>query len=583
MVKRLCPSRERIHGMCTLVPLFAPWAYTIIQIRLAYLPIDRKARRCVLTTPNHKRRSEKGGLIKTLALLLCVSAVSSLLLACENTAQIAALAQAAASALPEKEAVQSEAPVVTAAQAAAAPAKTATPTEAPAETPQPKKRTQYTVRLEMEPDEGVVNGEMRIDFVNNTSFTLYELVLRLWPNAVEKGCMKITGVTQDEADAFYTLSDDGTTLYVPVSRDLTPCAEASIFLTFQIQTPERAGRFGKTDLGVMLGNALPILAVVEDGVWRVDPFTELGDPFFSDLADYHVLIRCPLTYAVAASGTAGDARIVDSTVFEGLYNAEGARDFAVALVADANPKAVETNGVRVTGYDRFKDRAALLAQTASGAIDYFSARLGPYPFGDFSAVGANVTGGMEYPGLVMIEHDRLTGSTSLGELYIAHEVAHQWFYGVAGSDAVREPWVDEALVEFLSFDYARSVYGEEYKKELQDARFHGMTEHSLTLPMNAPLSEFSQAGANEYVYGVYGRGVEMYEKLYDKLGCDRFYAVLKTLCDQARATDGVITGAQLKAAFAKEAGESLTSVFDEYMKIPEAQVVPLPTPTPKGK
>lgn len=534
-----------------------------------------------MTTPNDKK-TKACGLKKALALLLCITAAAGLLLACENTAQIAALAQAAASTVPEKEAAQTAQPTAAPAVQTPAPAVSAQPTAA-AETPQPEQRTEYIVSLEMEPDQGIVKGEMRINYVNNTPYTLYELVLRLWPNAVEKGCLKIDSVTQDEADAFYTLSDDATTLYVPVNHDLTPCAQASIFLTFHIQTPEREGRFGKSDLGVMLGNALPILAVVEDGAWRVDPYTEIGDPFYSDLADYHVLIRCPLTYAVAASGTAGEARIVDSTVFEGLYDATPAREFAIALVENANPKTIEDNGVRVTGYDRFKNRAALLAQTASGALDYFSERLGPYPYGDFSAVGAKVAGGVEYPGLVLIEHDRLTGSTSLGELYIAHEVAHQWFYGVAGSDAVKEPWVDEALVEFLSFDYARSVYGEEYMKELKDARFHSMAAHTFTLPMDAALSEFAQAGPNEYVYGVYGRGVEMYAKIYDKMGGDKFYAALKSLCDDARQKNCAITGAQLKAALSKEAGESLSPIFAQYMPAPEAKVEPLPTPTPTPK
>ncbi|MDO5112686.1 MAG: M1 family metallopeptidase [Clostridia bacterium] len=492
-------------------------------------------------------------------------------MACENTAELASLAEAVASALPEKEmetaqATQSPVPTAT---ATVAPAEAAPVEAAPVETPNPVQRTKYTVRLEMEPEKGVVEGEMRVDFVNNTSATLYELVLRLWPNAVEKGCMKIGSVTQDEADTFYTLSDDGTTLFVPVNHDLVPGGEASVFLTFRMTVPERTGRFGKNDLGVMLGNALPILAVVEDGEWRVDPYVEVGDPFYSDLADYQVLIRCPLTYTVAASGTAGEARIVDSTVFEGLFTAAPARDFAVALIEDANPKDVQVGDVRVTGYDRFKDRAALLAETSAGALRYFAERLGPYPFDDFSAVGTELTGGMEYPGLIMVEHDRLTGSTALGELYIAHEVAHQWFYGIAGSDTVNTPWIDEALVEFLSFDYTKSVYGEEYTSELMYTRFYGMTEHTLTLPMDAPLADYAQAGTNEYVYGVYGRGVALYTEVYEKLGAEKFYAALKTLCDASREA-GFITRAQLIKSFSDAAGEDLTPLFDKHLAAPAA-------------
>ena len=32
---------------------------------------------------------------------------------------------------------------------------------------------------------------------------------------------------------------------------------------------------------------------------------------------------------------------------------------------------------------------------------------------------------------------------------LLHEVAHEWFYGVVGSDQVREPFADESVTEFL--------------------------------------------------------------------------------------------------------------------------------------
>ena len=46
---------------------------------------------------------------------------------------------------------------------------------------------------------------------------------------------------------------------------------------------------------------------------------------------------------------------------------------------------------------------------------------------------------MEYPELVMVVDDPTS---------VAHEVAHQWFYGLVGSDQWREPWLDESLATF---------------------------------------------------------------------------------------------------------------------------------------
>jgi hypothetical protein len=47
-----------------------------------------------------------------------------------------------------------------------------------------------------------------------------------------------------------------------------------------------------------------------------------------------------------------------------------------------------------------------------------------------------------------------TGAVYLVYL-LAHETAHQWFYGIAGNDQARQPYADEAAADFV----ARSVLG----------------------------------------------------------------------------------------------------------------------------
>ena len=36
---------------------------------------------------------------------------------------------------------------------------------------------------------------------------------------------------------------------------------------------------------------------------------------------------------------------------------------------------------------------------------------------------------------------------------VAHEIAHQWFYGVVGNDQIRYPWLDEGLCRFAEYLY----------------------------------------------------------------------------------------------------------------------------------
>ena len=56
-------------------------------------------------------------------------------------------------------------------------------------------------------------------------------------------------------------------------------------------------------------------------------------------------------------------------------------------------------------------------------------------------------GGSEYPGLVFSTPDNAT---------IAHEVAHQWFYGLVGSDQYRDPLLDESITAFVENRFHKS-------------------------------------------------------------------------------------------------------------------------------
>src|SRR5205823_1193304 len=46
------------------------------------------------------------------------------------------------------------------------------------------------------------------------------------------------------------------------------------------------------------------------------------------------------------------------------------------------------------------------------------------------------------------------------EITIAHEVGHNWFYGILGSNEREHPWMDEGINNFFETRYAYTKYAD---------------------------------------------------------------------------------------------------------------------------
>ena len=79
------------------------------------------------------------------------------------------------------------------------------------------------------------------------------------------------------------------------------------------------------------------------------------------------------------------------------------------------------------------------------SIEYFSAKWYIYPY-PVAINEAGIAGGMEYPGIVFDGID-----DKGGELYwvTAHEIGHNWFPMIVGSNERRYGWMDEGLNTFI--------------------------------------------------------------------------------------------------------------------------------------
>ena len=199
-------------------------------------------------------------------------------------------------------------------------------------------------------------------------------------------------------------------------------------MTLPGAAPDRLARTGDT---VRLGSWFPILAW-EPGVgWATEPPTAgFAEASLSTAADFHVVLTAP-GMEVLATGVQDPP---------GRWRAVGVPDWA-ATIGQFRSATETVDNVRVTvAVDRqLAERPGIYMPGVTKAIREMSARYGAYPWPAYElAITPSLTGGIEYPGHVMQGPDTEGRTTP-------HEVAHQWFYALVGSNQGRDPWLDEGL------------------------------------------------------------------------------------------------------------------------------------------
>jgi hypothetical protein len=458
----------------------------------------------------------------------------------------------------------------------AAPTATAPPLPPPPPAPTPTpvavdELPHYRLALLADVQDRRIEGQESIAFTNRTGGPLDTLALRLYPNhpvQTSEGVgqevrLHLEDVRVNGQPVTVTLTASNTAAMLPLSRPLPPNEQATMDLAFELQMPQPAGH--PADVWT-LGSFFPLLAVHEEGGWRLDVCDFCFDIVYSESGVYEFTVTAPSDWIVAATGEEVDAVPNPDGTLTHSYEAGPVRDLALALSPGFQVQSQEAAGIVVSVYAPPDDaQAGEILQIAMEALRLFSERFGPYPYPSLRLVALPGLGmsGIEYPGLIYLFHRQ--GDARLAPL-VAHEVAHQWWYGVVGNDVFVEPWLDEALAEYSAVLYLEEVEGAEaarqHLQEYEDQLRRLRVLEGEDRPLGSPVWEFAPRGEH-YFDIVYGKGALFMDALRQEIGAEAFFEGWRAYYEQHRF--GVATGSGFLEAMQQAAGRDLRPFFEEWV------------------
>jgi aminopeptidase N len=94
------------------------------------------------------------------------------------------------------------------------------------------------------------------------------------------------------------------------------------------------------------------------------------------------------------------------------------------------------------------------------ALDFFSTRIGPYPYERLANVQANgVKGGMEAATSILYGDDSVSGPRRRWDSVIVHEIAHQWFGNAVTESDWDDVWLSEGFATYFTHLFVEHAEG----------------------------------------------------------------------------------------------------------------------------
>jgi hypothetical protein len=403
----------------------------------------------------------------------------------------------------------------------------------------------------------------------NTSFYFTNKENRGYINRLDFKVNNITAATEDHPQHIDIIK-------IILPTPLPPGGKILITTPFHIQLPYNFSRGGHDGESYQITQWYPKPAVYDSKGWHPMPYLDLGE-FYSEFGNYDVTITLPENYVVAATGELQNEDPDSNREKQWLKNRSRfswipqkekiktkggqmktvTQKFPPSSAATKTLKYVQNN---VHDFAWFADKRFIVKQdtchlTSGKTIEVYSYYtpshsgtwensiqsikdalrtrsewIGEYAYNTISVVEGpeSFDGGMEYPTITVISP---INNENILDYTIAHEVGHNWFYGILGTNERRYPWMDEGINTYYDNRHSEWKYGEQGEisfgnhgfsvKNIERILFETKTVQKKDQRISLPGDEFTDVNYNLVAYYKTGAWMEMLEKKLGKETLDK--------------------------------------------------------------
>lgn len=475
-----------------------------------------------------------------------------------------------------------------------------------------QQKVDYEIDVTLDDENKMLHGYIQIVYTNNAPHALNEIFMHVWPNAYKNNKTAFALQKNEDSDGKFIFSDEKDrgyidslsfmingkpvgaepfnkwedVLWIRLNRTLEPDSSMVITTPFRVKIPGSFSRLGQADGAYQITQWYPKPAVYDINGWNPMPYLDQGE-FYSEFGTFEVKITVPDNFVVAATGQLQEEsekefirnRINEpidpkevpptSKTFKTLtFYQNNIHDFAWFASKTFNierGKATLESGKVVETFVYASEKKINYCRYINDALIYYSKHVGEYPYNYCSVVKGSLKagGGMEYPMITVCDF--------LNDEVIIHEVGHNWFYGILGSNERTYPWMDESVNSFFEAEtmnqgVAQDPLPKEGLTQLgsSDMSMQAIARHQARRGTDQPPGETSEllTGMN-YGTMVYGKGSFLFKHLKGYLGDDVFYACFREYFDEWKFRHPLPD--DMQAVFESVSGKKLSWFFRDLM------------------